>query len=217
MQQAIVFDCETGGLNAKTCSLLSIGYLIVTFPTPQQILEATDIVALADSCTQFRREIKIKHDVYHVQTGALKANKIDLITHEADALELRPALDLFEADILEHTTDQKRLYLMGHNVAFDRSFLEEALTSTGKKLSFHFPYTLLDTAGLAFFLDQNGVANIGKPHLDAILRWANIQIATQDRHTALGDAQVTWQAWLAESQQMLRRLKDSVNEQNNPH
>ena len=75
MNPYLFLDTETGGLDPRLHSLLSLG------------LVAGDPGGVAESL-----EILVGHATYAVTGGGLKVNRIDLVEHHARALEPAAAL-----------------------------------------------------------------------------------------------------------------------------
>lgn len=204
MQKLICLDTETGGLDPKQHSLLSIGMLIVT---------------LSDKGIEFSdpRQWFVKHDVYKVTSGALKVNKINIEDHDVVSkpwqTEVQP--EIFEY-LSAHGFDHKeKVAFLGHNVTFDIEFLktnikdlpyvypkydEGKLISINSLLDF-ISHRHVDTAGISRFLIQAGVfpkeasaksdylfERYKKEILDELSKYPLSKIAhSPGRHTALGD------------------------------
>lgn len=102
----LVFDVETGGLDASRHSLLSIG------------LVAADLEAIHGEL-----ELKVKHDTYQADGIALSVNRIDLASHHAGAIPPGEVIAAIHAFLDSHFPGVKRIDALSHNIAFDREFL----------------------------------------------------------------------------------------------
>ncbi len=174
MTRLLVFDTETGGLDASRHSLLTLG--LVAWQDGH-ILEAT--------------ELAVKHEPYVVTGGGMKVNRIDLATHHATASEPAQVVVELETFCTRHF-GQGSITLVGHNIAFDRAFLGAFLASQGIALEPRFHHRTVDTHALAFGLQQAGrlPASV-RLSSDGLFAHFGIQVPPEKRHTALGDALAT--------------------------
>lgn len=180
MSQPLLFiDTETGGLDPRKHSLLSLGLVVG---------EAGQVARSL--------EILIRHDPYVVSGGGLKVNRIDLVKHTAEGLDPRTALDVLDVFLDQHFPHLcKPITLAGHNVAFDAAFLEAFLEGQGRALEPRFSHRTVDTHSLAAALRDAGklpLENLGSTSLFAHF---GIQVPEEKRHTALGDALATFELY----------------------
>jgi len=138
MKKYFLFDCETGGINKET-SLLSLYGMILN-----KNLDVQDCVNLF---------VKPNNGIYHVEAGAMKVNKIDLIEHDKVARPAAAAAAVFEDFICRNSLGEDKIIPAGHNLSLDidfckKNFLREADTNRSQWLNF-FSYRSLDTATLA--------------------------------------------------------------------
>lgn len=171
----IVIDVETAGFNAHQDALLELAAISVHY---------NDDGILAPQ-HEWHYHIK-PFEGAHLDPKALEFNGIvpdhpfRLALTETDAL-----MDLF-AKVEEALDEAKcqRAILVGHNAAFDLSFLQAAVARTGiKKSPFH-AFSCLDTASLA-------AVAFGQTVLAKALRAANIPFDLSQAHSALYDADRT--------------------------
>ncbi len=175
----LVFDTETGGLDAAKHSLLSLG-----------------LVALEDDRTLESVELLVKHEPYVITGGGMKVNRIDIAAHHEAAQSPVAVADALEAFCTRHFGD-KPVTLVGHNIAFDRAFLGSFLASVGRELEPRFHHRTVDTHAFAFGLQQAGRLPAAlRLSSDGLFAHFNIQIAPEKRHTALGDALATAELYL---------------------
>ncbi|MBI3130082.1 MAG: 3'-5' exonuclease [Acidobacteria bacterium] len=174
MTRLLVFDTETGGLDASRHSLLTLG-----------------LVAWEDGRVLEAVELAVKHEPYVVTGGGMKVNRIDLATHHALAAEPAQVIVALETFCTRHFGGGA-ITLVGHNIAFDRAFLGAFFASQGVALEPRFHHRTVDTHALAFGLQQAGrlPADL-RLSSDGLFAHFGIEVPTEKRHTALGDALAT--------------------------
>ncbi len=171
----VVVDIETGGFNPRKNPLLEIAVIIVEFNHNQQ-LTITE---------QYSHHI-IPFKNAELDMAALKFNGIDPYHPFRFAIEEKEALtDLFAHIKLaikrNHCT---RAILVGHNPAFDMSFLNAAIARSAiKKSPFH-PFSSFDTATLGGLI-------YGQTVLSKVAQAAGIEWNEDKAHSALYDAEQT--------------------------
>ncbi|MBP1628771.1 MAG: polymerase epsilon subunit-like 3'-5' exonuclease [Holophagaceae bacterium] len=175
----LFLDTESGGLDPRKHSLLSLGLVV---GGPQGV--------------QHSLEILIKHDPYVVTEGGMAVNRIDLEKHTALALEPAQALVVLDIFLAQHFPHPCRpITLVGHNVNFDRDFLGVFLDSQGRLLEPRFSHRVIDTHSIAAGLRDAG--RLDMPHLgsSALFERFGIVVPDEKRHTALGDALATFELY----------------------
>lgn len=173
----VVIDVETAGFNAHTDALLELAAISVHY-NDQGLLVPEH---------EWHYHIK-PFEGANLDPKALEFNGIvpdhpfRLALTETDALK-----DLFvKIDEALDETKCQRAILVGHNAAFDLSFLQAAVARTGiKKSPFH-AFSCLDTASLS-------AVAFGQTVLAKALRAANIPFDLSQAHSALYDAERTAQ------------------------
>jgi ribonuclease T len=171
----VVVDVETAGFNAKRDALLEIAAVILDM----------------DNDGMWRRQSThachiIPFDGANLDKAALDFNGIDpyhpfrFAVSEQEALQkiFKPIRDA----IKRH--DCSRAVLVGHNPAFDLSFLNAAIERTGMKRSPFHPFSTFDTATLA------GLA-YGQTVLARAAHVAGIPFDHSQAHSAIYDAERT--------------------------
>jgi DNA polymerase III epsilon subunit-like protein len=170
----LVFDTETGGLDASVHSLLSLGCVA---SEDGQILEALEIL--------------VRHEPYTVSAGGMKVNRIDLVKHHAAALEPGEALRVFDEFCARHFGSAP-ITLLGHNIAFDQNFLGAFFKSQGREIEPRFNHRSIDTHALAAGLrDAGRLPSDLRLSSGALFSFFGIAPEPELRHTALGDALAT--------------------------
>lgn len=137
-------DCETGGLLAKDCSLLTVFFGIFN-----QNLELTSELPLI-----------IKPDdnkPYAVTAGALEVNKINLIEHDKVAISESDARTrLYNFLKMESNGGKVKLVPIGQNVKFDIDFVNAHLINK-QGWDYFCSYRALDTGTIGQFLRMVGL------------------------------------------------------------
>lgn len=174
MKDYLVLDIETGGLSPEKASLLQIGVVFV---------KNGDIV--------YESEFNIKSDSYKVTPGAMAVNKLDLVKIHATGVTID---DFYEtiAEMKGKIFGKDKPTVLGHNVAFDLSFIHYYVGK--ERWENLFSYRTLDTATIARFLTDAGILTISKTDLDSLAgRFVDMaDITSTKRHTALHDAEITY-------------------------
>ena len=185
MRDFIVIDTETGGLIPKEHSLLTVGVLFIK-----------------DGRRMFKGGWKIKHDKYSVTPGALKVNGINLVKHHEDAV----TIEEFWNDFKFYYEDRfgtpagvaaNNPVVVGHNIGFDLGFIHENIGKS--KWEEYANYRNVDTAGISKFLIDTGIIQAQRNSLDELISYFGIDDPNWERHTALWDAEATWEVYNAMS------------------
>ncbi|WP_404361134.1 ribonuclease T [Methylotuvimicrobium sp. KM1] len=171
----VIIDIETGGFNPKKNPLLEIAAVIVEL-NKHGNLEVTERHAC--HIIPFQNS--------ELDESALKFNKIDPYHPFRMAIQEKDALDKLFKPIKKAVkrNDCTRAILVGHNPAFDISFLNAAIQRTQIKRSPFHPFSTFDTATLGGLVYQQTV--LAKIAAAAGLNWDSDQA-----HSALYDAEQT--------------------------
>ena len=140
----VVIDVETGGFNAKTDAILEIAASIIRMDDFGRLKIAETISANIEPFENAR-----------IDPRSLEFTGIDLADASRKPISERDALQkIFQAVRKEvRATDCQRAILVGHNPAFDLSFLNAAVERIAYKRNPFHPFSSFDTAtlgGLAF-------------------------------------------------------------------
>lgn len=157
-------DIESTGLNLLEHEIIEIGCVIAT--PALQVLE------------EFALKIKPEH-IETADPVSLKVNHYNPAKWQ-DAYTLKDAIKIFSPKV-------KDCIMVGHNVAFDSSFLEYAYAKTGIKNSMH--YHRLDTISIAWAKLHNDPA---LKHFSLREMCLRFDIKNENAHTALSDARATF-------------------------
>jgi DNA polymerase III alpha subunit (gram-positive type) len=172
----VVFDTETGGIEASTTSLLTAYFGILN--------------AALEPIAELDMVLKPDNGVYAVTAGALNVNKIDLIKHDKEAIPYSQAtIQLFKF-LSEYSTGDKynKLIPIAHNIPFDYSFVFDKLLE--KHLwEENVGYRAIDTMGIALFLQLQGKLPTYNLQLATVAKALNVQ-PIGDLHRAKTDALV---------------------------
>ncbi|MFZ2724990.1 MAG: ribonuclease T [Methylococcaceae bacterium] len=171
----VIIDIETAGFNAKKNALLEIAAVIV------ELNEAGEL-GITESYSS--HVIPFKNS--ELDAAALKFNGIDPYHPFRMAVEEKQALDLLFKPIKAAVKRNKctRAILVGHNPAFDISFLNAAITRTQIKHSPFHPFSSFDTATLGGLVYKHTV-------LAKVAEAAGIEWDNEKAHCALYDAEKT--------------------------
>lgn len=187
-------DTETGGLDPKEHSLLSVSICRL------DVLEHK----VTDEFTQL-----IKHPVYRVTPKALSVNGIDLVKHDSNPNALYPEDAVFEmrkwlcAYLPSYTPKYyERLIAGGHNLSFDIAFIKEL----GLGWDNLFQYRTIDTQIIATFLQMVGMLSIKGTGLSVLIKHFQVEVSEEERHTSLGDVKATADVFL-EMYELVRHLQ----------
>ena len=169
-KKILFLDTETGGINPKEASILSIGCVV------------WENGAILDS-----QEIFIKHDVFKITPSAIAANQIDLVEFVKKAVLPEVAVNQLLLFLNRNFPDfDGNIIVGGHNTNFDINFLREFLLSQNIKFDSYFSHRFIDTASVLKFLYYAGKLPQDISSSDAAFNYFNIEI--EKRHSALGDA-----------------------------
>lgn len=173
----VIVDIETGGFNPKKNPLLEIAAVIVEL-NGNGDLEITE----RHAC-----HIIPFHNA-ELDESALKFNKIDPYHPFRMAIQEKDALDKIFKPIKKAVKRNEctRAILVGHNPAFDISFLNAAIQRTAIKRSPFHPFSTFDTATLGGLVYQQTV-------LAKIASAAGLNWDSEQAHSAIYDAEQTAQ------------------------
>ena len=171
----VAVDVETGGFNPATDALLEIA------------------VVLLGIYGEGRWGIQATHSAHvapfpgaNVEPAALEFNGIVLDHPLRNAMPEREALRKVLTPVRQAVRDHgcTRAVLVGHNPAFDLSFLNAAVKRTAFKRNPFHPFSTFDTATLG------GLA-YGQTVLARAVQAAGIEWDSRDAHSAIYDAEKT--------------------------
>ncbi len=171
----VIIDIETAGFNAKKNPLLEIAAVIVE-PDSQGLLQLTE--THASNINPFNGS--------ELDEAALKFTGIDPYHPFRMAIDEKEALNKIFKPIKNAVkrNDCTRAILVGHNPAFDMSFLNAAIDRTKIKRSPFHPFSSFDTATLG------GLA-YGQTVLAKVAKAAGLEWDSEKAHSALYDAEQT--------------------------
>ena len=169
----LFIDTETGGLDEFKHSLLTIG-----------------LVAWEDGKIVDTKEIFISKEKYSCVQAALDVNKINLDELREKGISEISAIKEIE-DFCNKNFGNNKVTIAGHNVAFDVNFIRVMYKRNKAKYYLKFNYRTLDTACIIKFLYIQGKFKDDISTTDKAFEYFNIEIDSDKRHTALGDALAT--------------------------
>ena len=173
----VVVDVETAGFDAKTDALLEIAAIILD-------VSEEGLWSVGEIITRYINPF----EGANIDKAALDFNGIDpdhpfrkeIAVPEKTALQ--DVFRLVRARMKEH--DCKRAILVGHNAAFDISFLNAAVTRANIKRNPFHPFSTFDTVTLA------GLA-YGQTVLSRAVEAAGMPWDSKQAHSASYDAEKT--------------------------
>ena len=168
-------DTETGGLDADSDSILSLGCAVAS---KDKILKTL--------------EIKIKEPCILI-SGGLDVNKIDLNEHMKEALTPDEAVKKFLSFALEtpdiYRNELGKIILFGHNVYFDIVFIKRLFSFTKYNFKDTFSHRNLDTSSILKYLCFKNILKEDISSLSSAIKYFGIKGGR--RHEASGDAVLT--------------------------
>jgi ribonuclease T len=177
----VVVDVETGGFDPERDALLEIAAMTVRMDddgwmSPGEVY-STHVAPFPGA---------------NIEPRALEINGIDPTHPFRDAKTEREALDLIFAPVRKAVREAgcQRAILVGHNAAFDISFLNAAIRRTGHKRSPFHPFSTFDTVSLA------GLA-YGQTVLSRAVQAAGLAWDGNHAHSAVYDTERTTQLFCA--------------------
>lgn len=174
--KVFVFDCETGSLDPKTHSLLSIGAIVMDLDSGEILDEFESYVKLPSLSD------------YKVTAGAIEKNKIDI--QECFEKGLTP--DVIKDKLIDLYIKHGCSMVAGHNVIFDIEWVcEHLFKCTRQEFNNTFTYRYLDSLPvMRLFEGHNSVA--AGASLEKCASSLGIKIKDKSKlHSALVDVKLT--------------------------
>lgn len=135
----IAFDCETTGVN-DDCNLLTVSFLMLN-----SNLKEMDVLNIALKQT----------NGYYIYPESLEVNKIDIIKHHNQAIDLIDARRKV-LQFLQKYKGQYSLIPIGHNIQFDIKFIKKSGLLTEEEYTKYISYNAIDTVVVSQFLKLSG-------------------------------------------------------------
>jgi len=168
-------DTETGGLDAESASILSLGCAVAS---KGKILKTL--------------EIKIKEPCIIIR-GGLEINKIDMNEHIKEALTPEESVEKFLSFVLEtpdiYKNELGKIILFGHNVYFDIIFIKRLFSFTKHIYKDTFSHRNMDTASILKYLCFKNILKEDISSLSSAIKYFGIKGG--QRHVASDDALLT--------------------------
>jgi DNA polymerase III epsilon subunit-like protein len=197
----LAFDTETTGINANKNNLLTACFIV----TDDNLIEID------------RLNLSLKHYDYNVSIKAMEINKIDLIKHHYDSVDIKSArnslLDFLkkhknkaiDSESESRSSYNKTFTPIGHNVTFDINFIKNSGLLTENEYMSFISFNSLDTICIAQYLKLTGdLPKKQSISLINLCKYYGIEasVNTNSYHTAEYDIEMTLQ--------LLRKFK-SIN------
>lgn len=173
----VVIDVETGGFDCERDALLEIAAIVVRMDE-QGVVHPDPVVSTH----------VVPFPGANIEAKSLEITGIDPTHPFRAAVEEREALDHIFRPIRRalREFECQRAVLVGHNAAFDLSFLNAAIRRTGYKRSPFHLFSCFDTVSLA------GLA-FGQTVLSRAVQSAGFEWNSNEAHSAVYDAERTAQ------------------------
>lgn len=175
-QRFLVVDTETGGLDCENHSILSIAGVSWT--------PNGDVTPVFN--------LYVKENEINCIDKALKVNKIDLNEVKSKGFDPKMAVARIRGHLDAHFgPDRRPIQLVAHNAPFDLGFIRRLYRLAGEEYKEDFRGRALDTCSVLQFLMISGKIQGFRASADTLFKAADVEIAEEDRHTAIGDALAT--------------------------
>jgi DNA polymerase-3 subunit epsilon len=168
----IFIDTETGGLDPKYYSLLSVG-----------------LVLWRKGRIHASKEIFINDGHLKASKEALEINRIDLDHHRKTAISPAEAIQQMMHFMKSNFNASEKISLAGHNICFDISFVRYLFESQKYRFGDYFSHRSIDTSAILYYLYLSG--KLESKIISSSAAFKHFGIEVSGRHTALGDAIAT--------------------------
>ncbi len=169
----VAVDVETSGLNPFNHQLLAVGLS----PFGSSVAPTT---------------IYVRHDNIVWSPQASRFFERYKADWEREAVESASAIRRIEA-FFAKVSANRPAQLVGHNIAFDLSFLKQLASQGGKDELAGVSHRTLDTHTMLYLLNQLDLIPSAAMTSDGALKYFGVVVDDSKRHTALGDAIATRQ------------------------
>ncbi|MEE2789807.1 MAG: 3'-5' exonuclease [Myxococcota bacterium] len=170
LDNVIILDTETGGLDPFHHSILSIG--------------------MVSGDGQVQDEFFVREAELVTDPRAMAVNRIDLDQVREQGLTPSAACERLEA-YASRVCPENRGVMAGHNIAFDIAFLRRLYRLANRPIPGLFCHRTIDTHTLLWVLGTAGKLPSDVRSSDAAFRYFDVAPPAALRHTALGDAVAT--------------------------
>jgi len=171
----ISFDTETTGLDSDKCNLLTVCFIIL-----DSDLNEID-----------RLNISLKQVNYYVNVEALKVNKINLVKHHDNSIDIIDARNKLH-NFLDKYKTQYNLIPIGHNIKFDISFIKSSGLLMDNEYLKYISFNAIDTISIAQFLKLSGkLPKQQSISLVNLCKYAKLDQEQNQEHTAEYDTEMT--------------------------
>lgn len=179
--KAIFIDTETGGLEPRKHSILTLGAICID-TTERKLLD-----------TYYAGYI---YDTYTVTPQALRINGIKLVELVSDPQSIHyktGATEFGKWLDKQRLATNRKILVGGHNVNFDKGFV---IGQLGLDWDRYFHYRVLDSQTIAAFLKDVGILHLKSTGLDAVATSLGVRGRENDTHNALEDAKLSARCYL---------------------
>ena len=164
----VIVDTETGGLDANTHSLISVG--------------------LVSACGTRMDEFLVKEPILTTDPRSMAIHGITVEEIERDGLSPVDAIARFESFF---ESMEGPVLLVGHNISFDLNFIKRLYLQANRVLPRKISHRSIDTHTMLWTGIKLGIFPAAVNTSDGAFRYFKIEPPADKRHTALGDAIAT--------------------------
>jgi DNA polymerase III alpha subunit (gram-positive type) len=180
----IAFDSESTGLDSNINNILTISFIIL-----DKNLNEID-----------RLNLSIKHNIYNVTIKALEVNKINLIKHHNESIDIITATNTL-INFLKKNKNSYHLIPICHNCTHDISFIQNSGLLSKEQYNNYFSYNNIDTIVIAQYLKMCGkLPDKQSISLSSLSEYYGITNNSKLQHTCEYDTEMTIQ--------LLKRFRD---------
>lgn len=179
----VVLDTETGGFDAGTNSILSLGGVVIAEGKVQE----QGFYALVNEGT----------DLYNANEGAIKVNGITREQTEVEGLTPTMTVSLLHKWLGKWGLTWG-VVIIGANTNFDVGFIKRLYRLAGVPYDKRFSHRTMDVQSIAAFLEQAGHFDLGgeSASLDNLCKRLDVQIDRDAAHNSMEDARATAHVYL---------------------
>ena len=170
LSRVLVIDTETGGLDPNHHSLLSL--------------------AMVSWDLKYQKEFFVREANLVTNAQSMEINQIDLDWIKAHGKSPLCICEQIE-DFLNQITVTRPLIMVGHNIAFDLSFIKRLYHLANRPFPSDLSHRSIDTHSLLWTLSHLGKIPANTCSSDQAFKFFDVSPPQHLRHTALGDAVAT--------------------------
>ena len=196
----LTIDTETGGLDPNYHSLFEVSFSFNTLE-----LDATGNYTARELSHLY---VKIKEELLHYTTRAIEINNIDVTNWTGySPEEASEIIDNYLGGVYQSVGEN--IPILGHNVAFDLSFLERLPCYNDRHCTKYFSHRIIDTSSLGRMVSLVIENPIDLSKSNNLFDFFNL--TSNNRHSSQVDVANTTQAFVS----ILNLLRTNLNSNSN--